>query len=299
MRRPERGIILAFLIVVLIGGSNFVAVRFSNRELAPFWGASLRFFVAGSLLLAFSVWRRIPLPPRHLLPQVVFFGTVNFGLTYAFAYWGLTQAPAAVGSTLVALGPLLTLFLAVALGMERFRMSGLVGALISLAGVAVVFSDQLRFDISPAALVALLLNALGIATGTILLKRLPRTHPIGTNAVAMFPGAVLLLALAAITREPAALPTRPDTTLAFLYLVTIGSAGLFGGIIYLVQRWTASASAYTTVLFPIVTVALGAALAGESVSPQFVAGAALVMLGTYVGALLQTRRAARAIEQAA
>ena len=299
MGRPGRDVLIAFVVVTLIGGTNFVAVRFSNRELAPFWGAGLRFAVAGALLLAFSAWRRIPLPPRSLYPSVFVFGVVNFGLVYAFAYWGLVQAPAAVGATLVALAPLMTFFMATALGMERFRWSGLLGALISLAGIGVVFGDQLHFDVPFLSLVALVLNALGIATGTILLKRMPRTHPIGTNAVAMVPGAVLLLVLAALTREPMTLPTRPDATIAFLYLVTIGSIGLFGGIVYLLQRWTASATAYTTVLFPVVTVAIGLVLAGEVVSLQFIVGGALVMVGTYVGALARPKRAAEVEEAAA
>ena len=285
--------------MTLIGGTNFVAVRFSNRELAPFRGAGLRFAVAGVLLLAFSAWRRIPLPPRSLYPSVLVFGIVNFGLVYAFAYWGLVQAPAAVGAALVALAPLMTFFMATTLGMERFRWAGLLGALISIAGIGVVFGDQLHFDVPFLSLVALVLNALGIATGTILLKRMPRTHPIGTNAVAMLPGAALLLVLAAVAREPMTLPTRPDATLAFLYLVTIGSIGLFGGIVYLLQRWTASATAYTTVLFPVVTVAIGAVLAGEVVSPAFVIGAVLVMVGTYVGALARPKRETDVEEAAA
>ncbi|HEY6102605.1 MAG TPA: hypothetical protein VI007_05190 [bacterium] len=44
--RTNRWIPAAFLAVVIIGGSNFVAVRFSNRELPPFWGASIRFFAS-------------------------------------------------------------------------------------------------------------------------------------------------------------------------------------------------------------------------------------------------------------
>lgn len=285
--------------VTLVGGTNFVAVRFSNRELAPFWGAGLRFTVAGALLLAFSAWRHIPLPPRSLLKTVTIFGIVNFGLVYAFAYYGLVAAPAAVAATLVALAPLMTFFMATALRMEHFRWAGLVGALISLAGVAVVFGDQLRFDVPFVSLVALFFNALGIATGTILLKRMPRTHPIGTNAVAMIPGAALLFVLAAIAGEPMTLPTHPDAALAFLYLVTIGSIGLFGGIVYLLQRWTASATAYTTVLFPIVTVAVGAVLAGEMVTAQLLAGAILVMVGTYVGALVRPKDQATVEEAAA
>jgi hypothetical protein len=45
----SEGLVLtAFLTLVLIGGANFVAVRFSNVELAPFWGAGSRFLLASS-----------------------------------------------------------------------------------------------------------------------------------------------------------------------------------------------------------------------------------------------------------
>ncbi len=287
MPRPSRPVLLAFLLVVLIGGSNFVAVRFSNRDLPPFWGAGFRFAVAGLLLLAYARVRHIPLPGRGALPAVIVFGIVNFGLVYTFAYWGLVSAPSALAATLVALVPLMTFFLATAFGMERFRLAGLAGAVIAVAGVGIVFADQLGTAVPPSAIVALILNALGLAAGTVLLKRLPRTHPVATNAVAMLPGAAFLIVLAAASGEGFVLPVHVEVWTAFLYLATIGSIGFFAGIVYIVQRWTASASSYVTVLFPIVTVAIGAALAGELVSAQFVAGSALVMVGTYVGTLAQ------------
>ena len=287
MRRLDPTVLGVFVLVTLIGGTNFVAVRFSNRELAPFWGAGLRFAIAGTLLLAYATWRRVPLPTGAALPGVVVYGVLNFGLTYALAYWGLQQAPAAVAATLIALAPLVTLLLSVALGMERFRWGGLLGGLVSLAGVAIVFADQLRLNVPFEALVALLLQAFGVAGATVLLKRLPRTHPIATNAVAMLPGAALLLVLSLVARETFTLPTRPEVVTAFLYLVTIGAIGLFIGVVFVVQRWTASASSYVFVLFPLVTVAVGALLAGETVSAQFVIGALVVMAGTYVGAIAQ------------
>lgn len=106
------------MIVVLIGGTNFVAVRFSNRELPPFWGAGLRFAIAGALLVGFAGWRRIPLPLGSTFPGVAFFGVLNFGMSYALAYWGLLEAPAAMAATFVALVPLMTFFMATALGMS-------------------------------------------------------------------------------------------------------------------------------------------------------------------------------------
>ena len=44
--------LIAFVTLALIGGGNGVAIRFSNRELPPFWGASLRFSVAAALFFA-------------------------------------------------------------------------------------------------------------------------------------------------------------------------------------------------------------------------------------------------------
>ena len=49
---PDRLTLAAFSVVVLLGGLNAVAVRFSNQELPPFWGAALGFaFASVSLLL--------------------------------------------------------------------------------------------------------------------------------------------------------------------------------------------------------------------------------------------------------
>jgi drug/metabolite transporter (DMT)-like permease len=286
MNRPSTAVLAVFVAVVLIGGTNFVAVRFSNRELAPFWGAGFRFALAGALLVGFARWRRIPLPIGSALPGVALLGVLNFGVSYAFAYWGLLQAPAAMAATFVALVPLMTFFMATTLGMERFRWSGVIGGAIAVVGVALVFIDQLTATVPLASLAALFLQAVAVAVSTVLLKRLPRADPIGTNAVAMLCGSALLLAIAAIARENPTLPSRPEVWVAFIYLVTLGGIGLFMGVVFIVRRWTASASAYVTVLFPVVAVAVGAILAGELVSVQFVAGAFLVMIGTYVGALV-------------
>ena len=295
MNRPSAAVLVVFVAVVLIGGTNFVAVRFSNRELPPFWGAGLRFAIAGALLVGFAAWRHIRLPLGSRFAGVALLGVLNFGLAYAFAYWGLLRAPSAMAATFVALVPLMTFFMTTALGMESFRWSGVVGGAIAVTGVALVFVDQLRATVPPAALAALFLQAVAVAGSTVLLKRLPRADPIGTNAVAMLCGAAFLLVVALLARETPVLPSRPEVWVAFLYLVTLGGIGLFIGVVFIVLRWTASASAYVTVLFPVVTVAVGAILAGELVSFQFVGGALLVMIGTYVGAFVGSTRAGKPV----
>lgn len=291
MRRPDTKVLLVFALVVLMGGSNFVAVRFSNRELPPFFGAGIRFVGSALLLLVLARAMRLPLPRGRALAAALAFGTFTFGITYALAYWGLQTAPAALAATLAALAPLLTFIGSVALGDERFRWGGVAGGLVAISGVAIIFADQVH-DVPVAAVIVLALQAVGIAAGTIWTKRLPRGHPVSTNAVAMVPGAALLLLLAALAREPAVVPARMETWIAVGYLI-LSSAVLFVGFFFIIRRWTASASSYATVLFPVVALVVGALLGGEGVRASFVIGAALVISGVYVGALAPTVAPAR------
>lgn len=297
MQRDPR-VLLVFLTVVLVGGGNFVAVRFSNRELAPFWGAGLRFALAAVLLLALARAAGWPLPRGRALQGALLYGVLGFGASYAFLYWGLLEAPAALASVVVALVPLETLFLASALGLERLRAVGIVGAAIALAGTAVVFGDQLR-GVPPVAVAAMVAGSLCIAASTVAAKRFPRVHPVPMNGVAMLPGVALLFALSLVAGEARVLPSRPEVVVAFTYLVLVGSIVLFIGFLYILQRWTASATSYATLLFPVVTVGIGALLAGEVVSFQFIGGAALILAGVYLGALAPERPARPATAPAA
>jgi drug/metabolite transporter (DMT)-like permease len=74
------------------------------------------------------------------------------------------------------------------------------------------------------------------------------------------------------------------------YLVTLGSLGLFVLVLLVVRRWTASASSYMFVLFPVVTMLLGAWLADEPLTTRGVFGAVVVMAGVWFGALSPAAR---------
>src|SRR5256886_9352262 len=84
--QPDSRILAAFTAMVLIGGTNFVAVRLSDRGLAPLYGAGLRFLGAAVLLYMFLIVRRIALPTREQLKGTLLYGALGFAASYAFAY---------------------------------------------------------------------------------------------------------------------------------------------------------------------------------------------------------------------
>ena len=284
----------AFAVAVTLGGGNFLAVRFSNRELAPFWGAGLRFAVAALLFVGIAAALRLRWPRGSQFGLTVAYGALGFALFYALMYWALVRVTAGMATVVMAIAPLATLLLAAAQGLERLRARNVVGALLALGGIGWMTIASQDVAVPPAAVAAMVGAALAVAQSIILGKRLSGNHPAVTNAVGMATGAILLLALSAFAGERWVLPRQPDAVWAVVYLVTLGSVGLFVLVLLVVRRWTASSTSYMFVLFPVVTLALGAWIADEPVTVHAIVGAGLVMSGVWFGALSPAARTLRA-----
>jgi drug/metabolite transporter (DMT)-like permease len=287
--RPDAVTVAGFVLIAPIGGGNGIAVKQSVQELAPFWSAGLRFLVAGLLLVGVVLVTKRPFPRGRSLLGAIAYGAVAFSGSFAFIYSALREVPAGTASVFLALVPLETFALAIAHRQERFRLQGLIGALIALVGVAFVFADQLTANVPIVWLLLILLGTLFIAEASILLKWIPRSDPFGTNAVGMLAGCGILLALSLLGRETMALPERQETWIAMVYLVILGSCVMFALYLFTLRRWTASAVSYVTLLMPLVTVPLAVVIFGETVSPAFAVGAVVVLAGVYVGAFLTAR----------
>jgi drug/metabolite transporter (DMT)-like permease len=276
--------LLAFLIAVVLGGINFVGVRVSNEELDPIWGAGLRFGLAAVVFAALCTALRLPLPRGRAFALVVTYGLIGFGLAYGALYWAMQDAPAGLAAVVLAIGPLLVLLLAVAHRLERFSRRAAGGAVIALAGTALMFFDPGEADVGWTSVALLGVAALGASESVVVSKLVGRQHPMAMNALGMTAGSLALLAVAVVGGDELALPRERDTQLAVAYLVA-ATVGLFLCILYIVQRWTASATAYTFVSMPVVAVLAGAALLDEPITVAVVAGGAIVVAGVYVGAL--------------
>jgi drug/metabolite transporter (DMT)-like permease len=281
---PDRLTLAAFFTVVIFLGVNFVAVKFSNQELPPFWGASLRFILASILLSSIVRIRHIPLPKGKAFTGAVLFGLFAFAINFGFLYWALTKVSAGMASVMFAAIPLITLLIASLIGLERLTWRGILGAGVVIAGIGVVFNEQLKFDIPFIYLGAVLLAAISAALSGIVVKYFPKSHPIATNAVAMGTAAILLLILSVFSKETFGLPALLSTWLALGWLVASSIVG-FVLMVWILSRWSATATSYVGVLTPLVTVVAASLLAGETPTMAFLGGAVLVLFGVYVGAL--------------
>jgi len=287
----DRRTLVAFVLMVVFAGGNAVAVRLSNFGLPPFWDAELRILGAALVFWGIVAARRIPLPRGRALLGALWYGVLSVGAAYAFMYWGLLRAPAGLGASILALVPLLTLFFAWAHGLERLLWQAVLGSLIATAGIVLGLAGGFGGAVPLLSLLALVAGTASFAEAAVVFKLFPPSHPVATNALALTAGAPLPLLLSLLTGEQRTLPATPTTWAAFAYLVLVGSVVVFTLYLYVLSRWTATATSYSFLLIPVATVVIAAWLLGEAVTVSFVIGAALVLAGVWVGVIRSSPKA--------
>lgn len=294
---PDRKVLLAFGAFIVVGGGASVAIRITYAEMAPFWAATSRFALAALAFWFLVAFRRLPLPRGRALLGAVLFGSLTVGLAFVLIGWGLVETPASLYQILMALVPLVTLFLSSVQGVEAVTRRGIIGSLLAVGGIAVTVAGTGTSGISIPHIVAILLAAVFIAQGGVLIKRFPPNPPVITNAIAMTTGTIILASVSLIRGEPWTLPTEVDTWVAFIYLVVFVTIVAFLLYMFVLGQWTASGTSYGFVLVPLVTIVVAATVAGETITGSFLAGAALVLAGVYVGALMPQKQKQEALWQ--
>ena len=116
----DRRVLIAFLAVVVLGGTNLVLVVKVARQLDPLWGAALRFLGAALLTLLAVGVLRAPLPRGRELLVSALYGVFAFTLGFGLFFWGTQRVPAGIASVIIGSVPLLTLLLGLSVGVRVF-----------------------------------------------------------------------------------------------------------------------------------------------------------------------------------
>lgn len=280
----------AFGAAVIVGGINFLAVKFSNEELDPLPGAALRFIAAGILLFVISMIWRYEWPRGRAAIGAAIYGLLGFGVSYAFLYYAIVGLGAGPTSVIIAAVPLATLILAVIHRQEVLSARGVVGGVLAVIGIGILSIRSLEGDLGFSYVMAAVLGAVAIAESGVVIKGFPRAHPMTTNALGMAVGAIFLIVATFAFDQDWVLPSETKTWAALAWLIIGGSIVLFSLFLFVIERWTASATSYITTLFPVVAITLGALFADEEITIELIFGSALVLFAVYIGALSKAAR---------
>ena len=289
MDRPGRGSLIGgFLLLTLIWGTTWAAIRIGLDGVPPFTGVAVRFAIAGTLLLALALALGVRLGRgRHEKALWLANGILSFCLSYAIIYWSEQHIPSGLAAVLFATNPLFVAALAhLLLAGERLTAVAVAGLILGFAGVAVIFSDDLSLLGGPHVRLAALVmlgSPLVSAMSAVAIKRWGSdVHPLSLSAVPMLIASVVMGAVAFLVERHRPLVFDARSVGALLYLAILGSAVTFTVYYWLLARVSATRLALMSYLIPIVAVAVGAALFDEPLRPRLLAGSALVLLGVVI-----------------
>lgn len=278
----------AFLLLTLIWGTTWAVIRLGLEGLPPFTGVALRFLVAGTLLLglvpAFGV--RFTYSRREIGLWLAN-GGLAFSASYTIVYWAEQHIPSGLAAVLFASYPLFVAVLAhVALPGERLSARAAAGLLLGFAGVAVIFSDDLRAlggENVPQVAFVFLGSPVVSALATVAVKRWGAgIHPLSLTAVPMLLTGIVVGALAVLFERQLTLTFDLRSLGALLYLAVLGSAVTFTVYYWMLSHAPATRVALIAYTIPIVAVVVGAFAFGEPIRPRLLAGGALVLAGVAI-----------------
>lgn len=282
-------VILALVSVYLVWGSTYLAMRIGLTGFAPFLMAGTRFTIAGGLLIAVLLVRGASLPTAKQWGGAAIVGI----LLLSGGNGGVVYAEQTVGSGLAALAlatvPLLTALLAGIWGQWPTGREW-VGLAVGFAGIVLLnLGGGLRA--SPAGAIALLVAASSWALGSVWSRRLALPPGMMASAAQMLCGGAALLALGAAQHEHWHAHPSPAACGALAYLV-FGAVAGFSAYVYLLARVRPALATSYAYVNPVIAVVLGAAFAGEKLTPLVFAAGGLIVGGVVLVAVGTKRQGA-------
>lgn len=273
MTRPTRGMVAAaFLVLYLVWGSTYLAIRFAVETIPPFLMAGTRFLVAGLGMLLWARFRGTPWPRGRQWLGALALGTCFVVLSNALVVLVEQWIASGVVALFAAASPLLiALFNRRRLGTPLAPVQG-AGLLLGTVGLVLLGGATFAVVPDPLPLVLLAVAIVSWSIGATWGRDWPQAPDIvaGSGAQMLAGGAAAIVVGLLLgehrTFDPAAVSTL--SVAGWAYLTVFGSMLAFTAFQWLMAHVDATAVASYTYINPIVALLLGAAVADERLTSR-------------------------------
>ncbi len=270
----------ALLIVYVVWGSTYLGIRIVVETMPPMFTLGIRFGLSAVIIGVILVIRKGPgvlrITRQQLLGSLLI-GSLLLGIGNGGVMLGERDVPSALAALIIGVIPLVVLVMRRLMG-EAIVRTQVVGVAAGLLGLVVLVAPLgLSGTVAPLGIVLLLGSTIGWAYGSVMSRvvSLP-SDPFVTTFYEFIAGCLFGVVAAGLTGELSDM--APETwsmqsLVALGYLIVFGSLIAFSAFTWLLQH--APVSRVTTYAYvnPVVAVALGWFVLGETITPPMIVGA--------------------------
>jgi drug/metabolite transporter (DMT)-like permease len=286
----------ALIVVWIVWGSTYLAIRVGVETFPPFTMAAIRYLIAGAILLPIG-WlsgsaeqRRDDRPGKRQWAAMLLLGAMLPAGGNGLVSWAEVKLPSSIAALLVATVPL---WIVVADALLSRRMPGLTrwaALIVGLIGV-MVLSGVGTSSVPVGPTVAVLLAAVSWGTGSALQSRLPvPSRAMLMAGMEMFCGGIVCAVVAAFQGN-LSFPVghvSAHSWWALIYLIGPGTLLAMTCYVFVLGKLAPTTVSSYAFVNPVVAVILGALILNERLSGREAIGAVIVVLS--VAGLLVSRR---------
>ncbi len=278
--------IVLYVLVVLIWGSSWLAIKFQIGVVPPEASLVYRFVISAVAMFGWVVILRLPLrfsARDHLF--IALQGALIFCINYFLFYHAAASLSTGLIAVVMSTASIMTMLASAVILRRAPSLRMLCGAGLGAAGIGLVFwPDLAGFLSGKAGLTGLFLSIAGTASFSLGGMVAARNQASGLSVRggttwAMAYGVALMGVYSVFNQTEFTFDPHPLYVGSLLYLSLLGTVVGFACYFALLARIGAERSAYTTVLFPVVALTLSTFFEGYHWSVLGVLGVMLTLLG--------------------
>jgi len=274
------------LLLTLLWGFNYPAIKVSNVGFSPIFNALLRSVVASVLGVVYCISIKQPLFHRDIRFFHGFVVGMLFGLEFVCIYLGLLYTNASRAAILVNFSPFVVAFGAYLFLKEKLGITKIVGLILAFFGAYLVFEGKPKTwntSMLTGDILEIVAAFLWGATTIYIKKYLAETvHPVNTFLYQLVFSIPIMFVCTLIMEPKWILDVNGSAIAALAYSAIIVAFASYLAWFKLIHIYPVSQLAVFTFLTPVFGVAFGAIFLGEQLTKGLIFGLVFVSAGIYL-----------------
>ncbi|MCU0357401.1 MAG: EamA family transporter [Cyclobacteriaceae bacterium] len=288
MKKDTTVAYIALAGICLIWGTTYLALRIAVLHFPPFLFTIIRQVIAGGLMLSFmTLVMRAPWPDRKLVINHAIGGFFMISIGNGLVAWAEMEIPSGIAAILCSLMPVVVIL--INLGIHREERPSpmiLLGVLFGMAGIVIIFSDNLAAFSRPEywmGIALILIAVLGWAGGSLWIKRKHSdSNPFINAGIQMFFGGIWLIPFSLLFDDLQSVSWSSEAFYAMIYLVVFGSIIAYASYLYALRKLPMTIVSMYAYVNPVVAVLLGWLILNENFNPVIGTGILTTVLGIFL-----------------
>ncbi|HUL74184.1 MAG TPA: EamA family transporter [Vicinamibacterales bacterium] len=277
---------IAWGAVCFIWGTTYLGIKIALDTIPPFLMGGFRYTASGVIMGAWLIARGHALPARADWGKLAILGFFMLMIGNGGVVWGEQFVPSGLTAVLIGTSPFWMVTVdALFPGGRRLHARQWIGLAVGFAGIVLlVWPDITRggaigrgFALG---VISVQIACAGWAVGSAYTRRhVMPSDLLGSAAVQMFFGGLIMTLAGTITGEWADLSFNLRTGLALAYLTVFGGAIAFSAFSYALGHLPIAIVSLYSYVNPVIAVILGTLILGEPFELRMLVAAAIIVIG--------------------